>query len=95
MHVLPPPSTDRRSPMPDTQPIADRLEEIFMELSEGAHPTAIELTAAHALDFQAWIAECARKHPEILGEGWRFGGIPIVRIDAPLSRVICQVEFVV
>jgi len=75
--------------------IADRLEELFSELLVGARPIAIELTAAHALDFHAWIAECALQKPGVVGEGWRFGGIPIVRMDAPRSRVICQIEFAI
>lgn len=81
--------------MPEMQPIADRLEFLFLELADGPPPTAIELSAADAQAFQEWLDECARQKPGVVGEGWRFGGIPIVRMDAPRSRVICQIEFAI
>jgi len=81
--------------MSEMQPIANRLEFLFLELADGPRPTAIELTAADAQAFRQWLSECARHKQCVVGEGWRFGGIPIVRMDAPRSRVICQIEFAI
>ncbi|MNE58447.1 hypothetical protein D3C80_1534780 [compost metagenome] len=72
--------------------IADRLDDAFRSLSEDVYPTAIELSPDDAVAFQAWIDVHAQRTPLLIGDRWRFGGIPVTRIDARASRVICQFE---
>lgn len=70
--------------------IADRLDDAFRSLSEEACPTAIELSPDDAVAFQLWIDVYARQTPQLVGDRWRFGGVPVTRIDACSSRIVCQ-----
>ncbi len=71
--------------------IADRLDDAFEALAEKAYPIAIELNPDDAVAFQIWIDAHARTS-QLVGDYWRFGGIPVTRTDAYSSRVICQSE---